>query len=396
VVPEFAGPGGVPAVAVFLVEAIRRRPDLDLKIISLSMASDDRASLLLSKPTTWLRGAVAEPRTGRGETFVHVGAAPGELETARLSRRKALTAELADCDLIQVVAGVPAWAGPVLDLNKPVVLQVATLTAAERRMQARQDKGPVALWRRMMTAIVSRRDTQALRWVDAVMVENPWMLKHAQGLAEPGQIVSYAPPGVDIVRYHEGRRDDPALAPYILSVARFADPRKRAALLLEAYGKLCATVSNAPALILAGSDGPDKAFWARAEALGLANRVVFQPNLSDAALAALYRNALCFALASDEEGFGMVVIEAMASGTPVVSTRSGGPDGIISDGEDGYLVDLDDADTMADRLGRLVNDRELRDGMGRAARKTVEARFAAELCGDRFLAVYDQLLARLP
>ena len=89
----------------------------------------------------------------------------------------------------------------------------------------------------------------------------------------------------------------------------------------------------------------------------------------------------------------MVVIEAMASATPVVSTRSGGPDGIITDGVDGYLVDRDDAEAMADRIGRLVSDPAAAREMGRRARATVEARYSDTVAGDVYLNLYDELLA---
>ena len=70
-------------------------------------------------------------------------------------------------------------------------------------------------------------------------------------------------------------------------------------------------------------------------------------------LVVLYQNASMFILASDEEGFGVVILEAMACGIPVVSTRSGGPDDIITDGDDGYLVPRDDASALARRIEEL-------------------------------------------
>jgi D-inositol-3-phosphate glycosyltransferase len=90
----------------------------------------------------------------------------------------------------------------------------------------------------------------------------------------------------------------------------------------------------------------------------------------------------------------MVVIEAMASGLPVVATRCGGPDGIITDGVDGYLVDRGNRNQMADRIALLINDSAARKHMGERARATVEIRYADEVAGNAFLEIYDQLLEK--
>jgi glycosyltransferase involved in cell wall biosynthesis len=88
----------------------------------------------------------------------------------------------------------------------------------------------------------------------------------------------------------------------------------------------------------------------------------------------------------------MVVLEAMACGTPVVATRCGGPDGVIADGLDGFLVDRGDARAMADRIVRLVSDPGLRDAMGACARATIEERYSEEVAGARFEQVWETLL----
>jgi glycosyltransferase involved in cell wall biosynthesis len=101
-----------------------------------------------------------------------------------------------------------------------------------------------------------------------------------------------------------------------------------------------------------------------------------------------------FALSSDEEGLGVVILEAMACAIPVVATRCGGPDGIITDGEDGFLVPLDDASVMADRLTILCSDPQRNVAMGISARATVSARYASEVAGEEFVQVWDSLLQK--
>jgi glycosyltransferase involved in cell wall biosynthesis len=183
--------------------------------------------------------------------------------------------------------------------------------------------------------------------------------------------------------------------PYILCVARLDDPRKHIELLLEAYALLPNDLRNATTLKLAGSSGPPEHFWQRATQLGLGDRIEYVARPSQQELVSLYQKAAVFALPSDEEGLGVVLLEAMACGIPVVSTRSGGPDGIITEGRDGFLTPLNDAITMAERLADVLRDSELNVRMGLNARNTIEARYARGVTGAEFISVWDSLLGRM-
>ena len=68
--------------------------------------------------------------------------------------------------------------------------------------------------------------------------------------------------------------------------------------------------------------------------------------------------------------------------------------GIITDGKDGFLVPLDDAAAMADRLALLCTDAAMNQQMGHAARATIEARYADDVAGAAFVDVWDKLLQK--
>ena len=89
-----------------------------------------------------------------------------------------------------------------------------------------------------------------------------------------------------------------------------------------------------------------------------------------------------------------MLLESMACGVPVVSTRSGGPDGIITHEKNGYLVTLDDAQGMADCLRLLLTDSGLNHDMGLKARLTVDGRYTQQIAGEAFVDMWDSLLAR--
>ncbi|MFN8528488.1 MAG: glycosyltransferase family 4 protein [Anaerolineae bacterium] len=95
---------------------------------------------------------------------------------------------------------------------------------------------------------------------------------------------------------------------------------------------------------------------------------------------------------SDFESYGMVNIEAMASGKPVVSTRRGGPSETVVDGETGFLVDPKDPDALADRVVTLLRDPDLRARMGAAGRARVERLFSARAMADTFMHTLEAMI----
>lgn len=395
VVPGLALGGGVPAVARFVKDTILGADRHDLALISLSMSSRDELSWNLLSPRTWGRKPRSSPGTWDGHAYCHVGAWAGDLEFQRYRPRKGLYDLLAECDLIQVVAGAPAWANTVLGIGKPVSLQCATLAQVERRTRDAAPTGIAGQWRKAMTRVTARMDDNALRRVDAIQVENPWMLDHARAVNAGRDVdIRYAPPGVDIDQFRPAGHRNLAEDNYILCVGRLDDPRKNVALLLEAYARLPDSTKATTVLVLAGSAAPKPAFWSRVELLGVRDRIRYIAKPDHDQLVALYQGAVMFVLSSDEEGLGVVILEAMACGIPVVATRCGGPDGIIDDGRDGILVPLGDAAAMAGAIGRILADPALNRAMGRRARMTIEARYADGVAGAAFLDAWDRLLAR--
>lgn len=383
----------MPAVARTVRDTILRSERFELRLVSLAMSAQDPAHLAIRAPHRWPEGAKALSGSWEGWPYVHVGAVFGELEFQRYRPRRVLTGAIAECSVLHVVCGSPAWANTVCGLGKLVSLQVASLARVERRRREKESNDVAGWWRKAMTSITSRLDDRALRSVDAIQVMNPWMLDHARAVNAGRAVdIRYAPPGIDAELFHPLSTREPLVKPYILCVGRLDDPRKNVGLLLEAFALLLKIIKSNVRLVLAGHAGPSDIFWKRANALGVRNQIdsVVRPDL--AKLVALYQCATAFVLPSDEEGFGVVLLESMACGVPVVSTKSGGPDGIVTDGQDGYLVGCDDAPGMAARLLPLLRDSALNIRMGANARATIERRFTERLSGDVLIDVWNRLL----
>lgn len=110
-------------------------------------------------------------------------------------------------------------------------------------------------------------------------------------------------------------------------------------------------------------------------------------------VAALLRGLDVFVLPSLAEGISNTILEAMASGLPVVATRVGGNPELVDDGRSGTLVPAGDPEALAEAIRAYVEDPELRRGHGRAGRLKVEQEFSMERMVQRYLAVYDEVLA---
>lgn len=126
------------------------------------------------------------------------------------------------------------------------------------------------------------------------------------------------------------------------------------------------------------------------EHAGLAERIHFLGYRADVP-ALLARVDLLISTAVDEP-FGRTLIEAMAAGLPVVSTRSGGPQEILVDGECGFLADVGDDAAVARCIARLLDDVDLYARMSGAARERVGRHFELGACVRTMERVFDEVL----
>ena len=181
------------------------------------------------------------------------------------------------------------------------------------------------------------------------------------------------PKAVDTVAYHPGARTTAMRhrltgghpdAPLVLYVGRLSREKDLDQLLeplrrLQGYGVRLALVGSGP-----GREELERMF--------AGTPTVFTGYLGGTDLAAAYASADVFAFPSTTETLGLVALESMASGVPVVGADAGGIPFVIDEGRTGFLVPPGDADVLTDRLERLVADEDLRARMGRAAREDAE------------------------
>jgi len=140
----------------------------------------------------------------------------------------------------------------------------------------------------------------------------------------------------------------------------------------------------------ADSDGELDRLRSLATELGIEEMVTFWGTVEHERIPLLYNAADICVIASYHESFGLVALEALASGTPVVAPRVGGLSTIISDGETGYLIDNRSVGDFTRHLERLLDDDELLQRMGHAARPSV-MKYAWPLVAHQVLSIYEEL-----
>lgn len=257
------------------------------------------------------------------------------------------------------------------------------------------------------SALRLRTERQLLDLADGLIAANPderadlvWRL------GTPIDKVCTVPPGVDTdlfaPRDRAACRAALGLAPelpVILFCGRI-DPIKGIDTLLDAVARLDGEQAPPPRVLFVGGElddkgqpvGPLAEVVADAQALGLADRFDFVGSQPQDQLPGYYNAADLVVVPSRYESFGLVAVEAMACGVPVVASRVGGLRFTIEEGETGLLVPHDDPTALAAAVSSLLVDGPRRRAMGEAARDSAE-RFAWPTVAAAVRHVYRRLAA---
>ena len=199
-------------------------------------------------------------------------------------------------------------------------------------------------------------------------------LRRRNVLLGNGKVIPHA---LDLNRFHYiDPRERPSEPPRILFVGRVV-PQKGVETLIDAMQWIRERLPSA-ALTLAGTASPayGRSLGARVASLGLVDSVDVVGHQDQQELQRLYDSHTVLAFPSEwEEPFGIVLLEAMASGLPVVSSAAGGSREIVSDGLDGLVFERGNSRDLADKLCRLLSSEDLRSDLARRGRAKVVERY---------------------
>ena len=384
IAPDLRQPGGVREKALFVARALQHQLGASVQLVSLAMSRADASSVLLHRPGTW-----RTPRLSRYDaeefTVDHVGTVGAEIEVARYAARRALLTLVDTCDVLHVVCGTPAWGYAVKGFRGPVVVHFASFVRHERGQGDAPRTRAIDVWRHFMTSSVGLVERAALRRANVVIPVNEVRRAEVRQLVGAETPVEVVHTGVDVEHFAPGPyREDG----YLLTVGRLDDPRKNLRLLLRAYAAARARAPQLPRLVLAGAAGPDSECRALMAALRLTENVQYIGAPDRGALLDTYRGASLFVLSSNEEGQGIAVVEAMATGVPVVATSCVGPRELVTDGVEGLLTPVGSVEGLADAIVNICTDPERRRAMSNAARRRAVREFSLQEAGARLCGVY--------
>jgi glycosyltransferase involved in cell wall biosynthesis len=214
----------------------------------------------------------------------------------------------------------------------------------------------------------------------AIVVVSKDMQDQLLDLGAPEEKIIVNPYGVDIAKFKGG---DPSKAPpTFVAVGRFVD-KKAPHLTILAFSKLLGNHPEAR-LIMIGNGPLLEACSQLVEALCISNAVDFAGVLSHGEVAETMRLSRAFVQHSiktsygDSEGTPVAVIEACASGLPVVATRHAGIQDVVIQGETGFLVPEGDISGMADSMKLIVENSELAARLGRTGRERVKKHYSMD------------------
>ena len=201
--------------------------------------------------------------------------------------------------------------------------------------------------------------------------------------------------GIDPDRFRRVERRDAldrrgVRPPYVLFVGRITE-QKGIFHLLEATRKLPAGVQVV--LCASAPDTPEIEERLRRALTDHPNVLWISEMVPVDEVIQLYSHAAVFACPSVYEPFGLINLEAMACGTPVVASAVGGILEVVEDGRTGLLVPPGNADALATALRRVLDDRDLAARLGQAGRRRVEERFSWASVAERTAGVYAEAIA---
>ena len=173
---------------------------------------------------------------------------------------------------------------------------------------------------------------------------------------------------------------------FIVSIGRLGDPRKDFGTLVRAYAHAKKHLDLKQKLVIAGRGKLPTDVSDTIQRLNLQEDVEVLSDVSADDLRDLYRDADLFAMSSSEEGLGMVLLEALACGTPIVTTATEGAKSVVNTAKTGTLIELgpDLERRLAEGISKIANDNPMRNRMSRIARERATELFSLEKTSENF------------
>lgn len=194
--------------------------------------------------------------------------------------------------------------------------------------------------------------------------------------------ITQIPYGVDLCEFKKIKKEDDIFRIIFVGSMTLA---KGVHYLIQAFSEL--NLRNAELLLIGPLDREMKPVFMK-----YAGKFKWIGYVPQKELYKYYSQSSVFVLNSIDDGFGMVILQAMACGLPVIcTTNTGGPD-VIREGKDGFIIPIRDVDALKERLRYLYENREICQRMGQSAEERVSSGFTWDHYGDKMIVEYKRIL----
>ncbi|MGE0152703.1 MAG: glycosyltransferase family 4 protein [Reyranellaceae bacterium] len=289
---------------------------------------------------------------------------------------------------IVVVSGnvLPAWAPHAL--KRKSLNWIASPWWGDR--EARVAAWPA--WRRaydaLLNAPVARRQEKILLRDSDTWAIGDYACRELRALVPVNRVHGIIVIPVDTGLFRPADEPRPGGGFRIGVSGRISDPRKNMALLVQGFARFLAHHPDAELHVRGDLARED--FIARFQAQAIAQALQVGPPVPRAQMPQFLRSLDCFAVTSQQEGLSQIAMEAMACGACVVSTRCGGPEEFVLDGDTGLLTGFEPAE-LADAFARLAGEPALGRRLGAAGAALIARRYSQARFEEQFLAALAQV-----
>jgi len=321
------------------------------------------------------------------------------------SRARAKIREIGMNTDLDIVHYTNDYCGPIIskeEINRPIIATMHHPYVAERRVwrgnvEKSTFKHPIYLLTLFAKDISARRTCKKATKIIAVSRFTAEGIISEYGIL-PGKM-AIIPNCVDTIRFNpningEGFREKWKLHsdPLVVFVGRLVQ-NKGLQYLVEAFAEVLRDIPEAK-LIIAGEGTLKKELLIMIRKLNLQNSIKLVGRVPSKELPAIYAAADLVVLPSIMEGFGMTLLEAMATAKPCVATAVGGIPEVVINGETGLLVPPGDSSALHKAICTVLEDRSLSRKLGEAGCRRVENRFTSDIVAKETVVVYEQTLER--
>jgi len=299
-----------------------------------------------------------------------------------------IACNLPECDLYVGLSGSALPAG--IKAHQRGAKFVCDRGSSHIRMQDDLLREEYALWNMPFDGIDPRtiaREESEYEEADCITVPSTFAYRTFIDKGVPINKLSLLPYGVNLSRFQPVDKPDSQRFD-ILFVGEMS-LRKGIQYLVQAYQRV-----SHPAKSLTFVGAPSEALIKALTALGLwPSDSIVLGNMPQAELKKVMSRSHVLVLPSVEDGFGMVMAQAMACGCPIIASNHTGAEDLITYGEEGFIVPVRNVSALADSLQHLADDLKLRDEMGEKALKKVESLGGWRNYGNKAIKIYREVIS---